>query len=158
MSIAAKLRAFTILMFIVSIAFGYSFWQTSQNLKTQRNVNNVIQTIIKTTFEFSSITNEYLANQSPRIQSQWGNSHASLESIFSKATDTLSFSDDKKSLQKIMDNEAQAEAFIFGLVLKEKSIKRLTSNRKTIQTISQIRVRVQNMLSEASRIDRKSVV
>jgi len=157
MTIAAQLRAFTLLILIVSVGFGYSFWLTSQNLNTHRHTNNIIQTIIKNTFEFSTITNEYIAQQNSRIKLQWGNSHASLEAIFSKAINTLIFEDDKISLKKIMNNEDQAEEFILGLVMNKNNITSKTQKRKVTQTISQIRSRVQGRLSEASRMSTRSL-
>ncbi len=157
MSIAAQLRIFTLLILIVSAGFGYSFWHTSQNLNVQRNVNNIIQAIIKNTFQYSSIMNEYLTTQNPRIQSQWGNSRTSLESTFAKAIDNLDFPDDKISLQKIMANEAQAEEFITGLIANINNFTSKTQRRKVTQTISQIRIRVQGMLSEASRMSVRSL-
>ncbi len=163
MTIAAKLRITSILVLIISIAFGYSFWQTSKNLQAQRNVNNVIQTIIKNTFEFSFITNEYITNRSPRVQSQWSNSHTSLEILFSQASNVLHFNDDKISLKKIISNETQAEQFLMGLIVNDNDeIKHnhnhsQTQNRKTTQAISQIHVRVQGMLSEAYRMSRRSL-
>ncbi|MCK5387622.1 MAG: hypothetical protein KAJ39_10555, partial [Gammaproteobacteria bacterium] len=157
MTIAAKLRISALLVLVISVAFGYSFWQTSKNLQAQRNVNNVIQAIIKNTFEFSFITNEHITNRSPRVQTQWGNSHTSLEALFTQASKTFHFSDDKISLKKIMSNETQAEEFLMGLIAKEnaehthKHKYSQIQNRKTTQTISQIHIRVQGMLSEASR-------
>ena len=157
MTIASKLRIFSLLILIVSLAFGYSFWQTSKNLKAQRNVNNIIQAIIKNTFEFSIITNEYITNRSSRVQSQWGNSHASLEALFFQATQILNFSDDKLSLKKIISNEIQAEEFLTGLFFKENTEKTHTHTRKKTQTISQIHIRIQGMLSEASRMSTRSL-
>ena len=157
MSIAAQLRIFTLLILIVSAGFGYSFWHTSKNLNVQRNVNNIIQAIIKNTFQFSSITNEYLATQNSRIQSQWANSHASLESTFAEAINNLGFEDDKISLNKIMTNEAQAEEFIMSLVEYINNDTSKTHLRKVTQTISQIHIRVQGMLSEASRMSLRSL-
>jgi len=166
MTIASKLRWFTLLILLVSIAFGYSFWQTSKNLQKQRDVNNIIQAIIKNTFEFSFITNEYITNRNPRIQTQWGNSHTSLDALFEQATKVLFFSDDKISLKKIMSNEDQAEEFLVGLIVKKNTEHTehtrqhnhsQIQNRKITQTISQIHVRVQGMLSEASRMSRRSL-
>lgn len=163
MTIASKLRIFSLLILIVSLAFGYSFWQTSKHLQSQRNINNLIQSIIKNTFEFSIITNEYITNRSTRVQTQWGNSHASLETLFSQASKTLHFNDDKISLKKIMSNEIQAEEFLTGLVIKENTKNSNNhnhtqiQNRKTTQTISQIHVRIQGMLSEASRMSLRSL-
>ena len=163
MTIASKLRITSILVLIISIAFGYSFWQTSKNLQAQRNVNNIIQTIIKNTFEFSFITNEYITNRSPRVQSQWTNSHTSLEILFSQASKSLYFNDDKISLKKIISNETQAEQFLIGLVVNDNPDKKhnhkhsQTQSRKTTQAISQIHVRIQGMLSEASRMSRRSL-
>ena len=163
MTIAAKLRISALLVLVISVAFGYSFWQTSKNLQAQRNVNNVIQAIIKNTFEFSFITNEHITNRSPRVQTQWGNSHTSLEALFTQASKTFHFSDDKISLKKIMSNETQAEEFLMGLIAKEnaehthKHKYSQIQNRKTTQTISQIHIRVQGMLSEASRMSRRSL-
>ena len=105
MTIASKLKIFSFLILLISLAFGYSFLSTSTNLKEQRNVNNIIQSIIKNTFEFSIITNEFISNRSHRVQSQWGNSHASLEKLFEKASTTLNYNDDKVALKKIMNNE-----------------------------------------------------
>ena len=157
MTIASKLRIFSLLILIVSLAFGYSFWQTSKNLKAQRNVNNIIQAIIKNTFEFSIITNEYITNRSSRVQSQWGNSHTSLEALFFQATQILNFSDDKLSLKKIISNEIQTEEFLTGLFFKENTEKAHTHTRKKTQTISQIHIRIQGMLSEASRMSTRSL-
>ena len=161
MTIASKLRFSSLIILLVSIAFGYSFWQTSTNLQAQRNVNNIIQAIIKNSFEFSIITNEYISNKSPRVQTQWGNSHASIEALFTQARKKLFFQDDKISLKKIMSNEMQAEELIIGLVTKENVETPHThpqsQDRKIIQTISQIHVRVQGMLSEASRMSRRSL-
>lgn len=157
MTIASKLRWFTLLILLVSVAFAYSFWQTSKNLQSQRKVNDIIQAIIKNTFEFSIITNEYITNRSSRVQTQWSNSHASLEALFSKATQTLNFSDDKLSLKKITSNEVQAENFLTGLIFNGNSEKTHTHKRKTTQTISQIHIRIQGMLSEAARMSRRSL-
>lgn len=163
MTIAAKLRAFTLLILLVSIAFGYSFWKTSAQLKNQRNVNNLIQSIIKNTFEFSIITNEYITNRSPRIQTQWSNSNASMEKLFVQAANKLRFTDDKSSLKKIIVNKSQAEEFINGLIVKDiventtKHAPSDTQRRKKIQSISQIHVRVQGMLSQASKMSRRSL-
>lgn len=159
MTISSKLRAFSIFILIVSLTFGYSFWTMSEKLQSQRNVNNLIQGIIKNTFEFSIITNEYIANQSPRVQTQWINSHVSLESLFHKANKHLSFHDDKISLKKIQSNEAQAEIFLLGLINKDFLNKGTSKSqkRKITQTVSQIHVRVQGMLSEASRMSRRSL-
>ena len=163
MTITAKLRITSLLVLVISVAFGYSFWHTSKNLQAQRNVNDIIQSIIKNTFEFSFITNEYITNRSHRVQTQWGNSHVSLETLFSQASKTLHFSDDKISLKKIMSNEAQAEEFLMGLIAKENTnntrnhSRSQIQNRKTTQTISQIHVRIQGMLSEAARMSRRSL-
>ena len=155
MTIAANLRAFSLMILFISIAFGYSFWQTSKNLQQQRNVNNVIQAIIKKTFEFSIITNEYIENQTSRTESQWGNSHASLEKLFVKATQTFNYKDDKTSLRKIISNEQQAENFLIAFLVKKTTSQ--TQKRKITQSISQIHVRIQGMLSEASRMSRRSL-
>ena len=159
MTIASKLRTSTLLILIVSIAFGYSFWQSSEHLQTQRNINNIIQAIIKNTFEFSFITNEYIINRSSRVQTQWGNSHVSLEILFAKAAKNLNFNDDKISLKKIMSNEAQAEELLVRLLSKpaDKPAHQHSQTRKTTQTISQIHVRIQGMLSEASRMSQRSL-
>ena len=163
MTIASKLRITSLLVLFISVAFGYSFWQTSKNLQAQRNVNDIIQAIIKNTFEFSFITNEYITNRSPRVQTQWGNSHASLENLFSQASKILHFNDDKTSLKKIKSNETQAEEFLIGLIIKENDKNTHShnhsqiQNRRTTQTISQIHVRIQGMLSETSRMSRRSL-
>lgn len=159
MTIAAKLRIISVLLLIISVTFGYSFWQTSKNLEIQRNVNNIIQALIKNTFEFSFITNEYITNRSPRVQSQWANSHASLEAIFVQSNQILYFPDDKTSLKKIMSNEVQAEEFLIGLIFKSDTNKTLSRSqqRKKTQTISQIHVRIQGMLTEAERMSRRSL-
>ncbi|MCK4864486.1 MAG: PAS domain S-box protein [Gammaproteobacteria bacterium] len=163
MTIASKLRISSLLVLIISVAFGYSFWQTSKNLQAQRDVNDIVQAIIKNTFEFSFITNEYITNRSPRIQTQWGHSHASLETLFSQASKTLHFRDDKVSLKKIISNEIQAEEFLIRLIAKEHTNNThnhsysKTQTRKITQTISQIHVRIQGMLSEAARMSRRSL-
>lgn len=161
MTIAAKLRAFSLIMLLISVAFGYSFSQTSAHLKNQRTVNNIIQAIIKKTFEFSIITNEYIENKTPRIESQWGNTHASLEKLFTQASKTLYFHDDINSLKKIIANEVQAEELLLVLISKELNTQKYSQapihERKTTQMISQIRIRVQGILSETSRMSRRSL-
>lgn len=159
MTIASKLKVSSLLILLVSIAFGYSFWQTSKNLEAQRNVNHIIQAIIKNSFEFSIITNEYIVNRSSRVASQWANSHASLELLFSRASKDFLFNEDIISLKKIMANEAQTEEFLIGLIHKPDNsiINTQTEKRKITQTISQIHVRVQGMLSESSRMSLRSL-
>ena len=151
MTIAAKIRVFSLLLLTISAAFGYSFWLSSQNLQAQRNVNNIIQAIIKNTFEFSFITNEYISIRNSRVQRQWENSHLSLETLLFKATDVLYINDDKVSLKKIKANETQAEQFLI------QHIKKQTHHLKATQTVSQINLRIQGMLSEASRMSRRSL-
>ena len=153
MTIASKLKVSALLILLISLAFGYSFWQTSKQLQIQRNANNVIQAIIKNSFEFSIITNEYITNRSLRVQAQWENSRASLKALLTKAATVLYFNDDKISLKKIRTNEMQAEEFITKLILKEN----IKEERKTTYTISQIRVRIQGMLSKASRMSQRSL-
>lgn len=159
MTIASKLKIFSLLILLISIAFGYSFSLTSGNLKDQRKVNNIIQAIIKNAFEFSIITNENILNQSPRIQAQWSNSHISLEALFEQASITLKHIDDKISLKKVMNNEVQAEEFLLWLVKKNNKNITLTKTqeRKKSQTISQIHIHMQGMLSEASRMSQRSL-
>lgn len=151
MTIAAKIRIFSILLLIISAAFGYSFWSSSQNLQSQRNINNIVQAIIKNTFEFSFITNEHITKQNPRTQSQWESSHLSLENLFLSANKLLHFNDDIISLKKIIQNERQAEAFLISAI-SQKSL-----SHKTIQITSQIDIRLQGMLSEAARMSRRSL-
>lgn len=155
MTIAFKLRTFSLMILIISVAFGYSFWLTSNNLQNQRNVNNIIQRIIKNTFEFSIITDELVENVTPRIHSQWGNSHTSLEILFAQANKIFIFNDDNVSLKKIMANEIQAEAFLLKLINKESSEK--IQKRNKIQTVSQLHVHIQGMMSEAARMSQRSL-
>ena len=157
MTIASKLKVSALLILLISLAFGYSFWQTSKQLQIQRNANNVIQAIIKNSFEFSIITNEYITNRSLRVQAQWENSRASLKALLTKAATVLYFNDDKISLKKIISNETQAEQFILMLVLKGNIKQAQKQTRQTTQEISQIRVRIQGMLSEASRMSQRSL-
>lgn len=159
MTIAFKIRAFSIILFIVTTAFGYSFWQTSNNLKNQSTVNEIVQDIIKATFEFNIITNEYINSKNIRVKSQWNNSHASLEVLFFNANKFLFHNDDKYSLKIIMANETQGEDLIFKLLKMSnvrKNILTKYESRKITQIRSQIQVRIQGMLSEASKMSRRS--
>ncbi len=159
MTIATKTRILTLLLLIISVTFGYSFWQTSRNLEYQRKNNNIIQTLIKNTFDFSFISNEYISNRNQRVQLQWANSHASLEATFSKATKNLNMPDDKASLKKMISDETQVEEFLAGLIANKElnDLSNPSLSRQKTQTISQIQVRIQGMLSEAQRVSKRSL-
>ena len=153
MTIAFKLKIFASVILLVSLVFSYSFWQTSQNLRKQGEVNNLAQALIQNVFEFGGITTEYINNRSERVKLQWANNHTALKILFDKTSNTIFADDDKKSLKKIISNEIQAENLIITLVNK----KTPTKTRKEIQIASQIRLRIQTMLSEASRMSKRSL-
>lgn len=160
MSISSQIRSVTLLLLMLSIWFVYSFWETSNNLEHQRAVNQNVQALIKGAFELNIMTNEYLYAQNDRIRQQWDSSHLSIEALFVESGRLLSYEDDKLSLKKIMNNEVQVEALFYQLERfiknnKEKPSK--TQQRKLNQIISQIQVQIQSMLSEASRLSRRSM-
>lgn len=145
---------------MVSVWSGYSFWETSKNLDNRRAVNEVVQNMIKATFEFNILINEHIASASARTKMQWNNRHTSLEALLLKAEDLLTYSDDKSSLKKIIANETQAETLFYRLeeLDSNNQNKPLKADvKKRTQIISQIQLRIQGMLSEASRMSRRSL-
>lgn len=160
MTIASQIRSLTLLLVLVSAGFGYSFWETSKNLEHQRAINEIIQNMIRGLFEFNIITNEYINSRNDRIKAQWDNRHESLENLFLDADALVTYDDDKLSLKKITANEVQAEMLYFRLEempKEEKNSLTKAKARKITQTVSQIQVRIQAMLSEASRMSRRSM-
>ncbi|HFD32797.1 MAG TPA: PAS domain S-box protein, partial [Gammaproteobacteria bacterium] len=160
MSIASQIRSVTLLLLMLSIWFIYSFWETSNNLEHQRAVNQNVQALIKGAFELNIMTNEYIHAQNERISEQWDSSHLSIEALFVETGRLLSYDDDKLSLKKIMNNEVQVEALFYQLerVINNKKEKLgKIQRRKLNQIISQIQVQIQAMLSEASRMSRRSM-
>lgn len=161
MTITNQTRVLTLFLIIVSLSFGYLIWDVSSKLKQQRAINKTFQKLIKSSFEFSIITNEYIrSKRSARVTAQWENTHASLEIAFANAKKVITRIDDKASLEKIKANEEQAEKLFFSLQLsKKKSIANSSEAflRKQTQTVSQINLRMQGMLSEASRVSRRSL-
>jgi len=160
MKIASQIRILFLLLLVISAGFGYSYWQTAKNLENRRAVNEAVQNLIKATFELNIITNEYISSSNERIKMQWHNRHNSLELIFINISGLLTYDDDKLSLEKIKKNEIQAEELFFQFEdINENHQNNLDkiSTRKRTQLISQIHVRIQGMLSEASRISRRSL-
>jgi len=160
MTIALQIRLTSLFLILVSIGFGYSLFDTYKKLETQLAVNDVSQKMIKALFELNMITSEYVQSNNERAKIQWHFRHTSLEKLFANAENTFTSVEDKSSLKKIMSNEVQAESLLFKLFkIRENSndIKSKAEARKETQTISQLQIHTQGMLSESSRMGQRSI-